>query len=326
MNSTKFVSVATAAILSMAAFPANAASLTAMQILEQFNGVVWNNFTTQDDVEGRLVAYNVNGGATFYNNPNPAAAASSFQALNAINLNNCQSCNLDNGASANWVSTLGGNVHFNYNGGGKLLHSVPTFAISDFTTPLNAFVAGLTSLGSTHALDTIDASDHNQVKFEVSPDSRGVAVFQLTDAQLASFAGINFTGLTSAQTTIVDVISTGSDSFTQNFNDLTSNTTYENEHVIWNFENEKTINIRYLHGSLLGEDASVTNGSPIEGMLYAENFTGGGELHNFPFLGVDPIGSPIAPGVPEPATWALLGMGFAGLGFVSRRARKTVKA
>ena len=103
-------------------------------------------------------------------------------------------------------------------------------------------------------------------------------------------------------------------------------TTYENEHVIWNFENEKTINIRYLHGSLLGEDASVTNGSPIEGMLYAENFTGGGELHNFPFLGVDPIGSPIAPGVPEPATWALLGMGFAGLGFVSRRARKTVKA
>jgi choice-of-anchor A domain-containing protein len=325
MSTLKSISVAAAALLTTAALPAHAASLTAMQILEQFNGVVWNNFSTQSDVEGRLVANNVIGGATFYNNPNAAAAASSFQALNAINLTTCQSCNLNNGGSANWVSTLGGNVHFNYNGGGSLKNGVPTFAISDFTTPLNAFVAGLTNLGSTHALSTIDASDNNQVNFKVSADANGVAVFKLTDTQLAGYAGIKFSDLTSAKTIIVDVTSTGiNPSFTQNFNDLTSNTTYENEHVIWNFETEKTISIKYLHGALLGEDASVTSGSPIEGLLYAKNFSGNGELHNYPFLGVNPIQS--VAGVPEPATWALLGMGFAGLGFASRRARKSAAA
>lgn len=315
MKPLKTLTFAATALLASAAAQAQATTLTAIDILRQFNGVVWNNFTTQHDVEGRLVANNINGGATFYNNPNALAAPSSFQAVNAINLNTCQSCNVNNGGSVNYVTTLGGNVHFNYNGGGSLVHNTPTFAISDFITPLNAFISNLNGLTAN---SSINASDNNQVKFNVIADAKGVAVFTLTDAQLQSYAGIKFENLTSAKTIVVNVTSTGGKSFTQNFNDLTQNTTYENEHVIWNFQDEQTINIKYLHGSLLGESASVTNGSPIEGLLYARNFTGGGELHNFPFLGVDPV----ATAAPEPATWAMMGIGFAGLAFVGRRSTR----
>ena len=42
--------------LLVATLPAHAAVLTAEDILTQFNAVVSNNFSTQHDVEGRLVS------------------------------------------------------------------------------------------------------------------------------------------------------------------------------------------------------------------------------------------------------------------------------
>jgi len=54
----------------------------------------------------------------------------------------------------------------------------------------------------------------------------------------------------------------------------------------------------------------------MEGFLYAKNFTGGGELHDFPFEGSVP-GT-----VPEPSTWAMMAIGFASLGFLGVRGRR----
>jgi hypothetical protein len=46
----------------VAAVPAHAAVISANDILDQFNAVVTNNFSTHSDVEGRLVAGNIKNG------------------------------------------------------------------------------------------------------------------------------------------------------------------------------------------------------------------------------------------------------------------------
>ncbi len=305
------------ALLASTSIPAQAGALTAEDILTQFNGVVWNNFTTGDDVEGRLVAENLNGGATLYESPNPLESVSSYQAVNAINLNACSSCNVNNGGSVNWVSSKGA-VSFNFNGGGSLQQNNPSFAISDFTTPLNALV---TQLGGLTQNSMIDATDNNNVDFEVSPNSQGIAVFNVTGSALQDYAGVEFTNIDSAKTIIIDVTGSVGFSFSQAFNYVNlsgTDQTYLNDHVIWNFEDAGSVSIETIHGALLAEDATVSNTSPIEGLLYAENFNGGGELHDYPFLGV----LPGAAAAPEPSTWALMALGFAGLGFVGRRASR----
>ena len=55
--------------------------------------------------------------------------------------------------------------------------------------------------------------------------------------------------------------------------------------MIWNFEDATSVSVKQWHGAVLAGDASVTNNSPMEGFLYAKNFTGDGELHDFPFEG-----------------------------------------
>jgi hypothetical protein len=78
---------------------ARADDLTADDILSQFNAVVSKNFSTNSDVEGRLVAGNISQGATFFSSPNPLSSPSSFQAVNALMISGCSSCNVDNGGS-----------------------------------------------------------------------------------------------------------------------------------------------------------------------------------------------------------------------------------
>jgi choice-of-anchor A domain-containing protein len=307
----KVLGAAALIALAATAAPAQAAVLTAGDIFTEFNAVVWNDFTTTSDVEGRLAANNITGGATFYNNPRGDASA--FRAINAINISNTNG-NVNNGGSVNYQSSIT-NSHFNYNGGGSLVQT-PSFAISDFTKPLNAEIATLSGLTQNSA---VNSSDNNNVNFQVAPDAKGIAVFDITGAQFASYAGVKFSNVTSAKTIIVNV--TGGGAITQNFNYVDSTALYENNHVIWNFEGATGLSIKTIHGAVLAQDATVTNGSPIEGLLYAENFNGNGELHDYPFLGALPTSA-----VPEPSTWALMGLGFAGLGFASRRARKSAAA
>jgi hypothetical protein len=57
----------------------------------------------------------------------------------------------------------------------------------------------------------------------------------------------------------------------------------------------------------------------MEGFLYAKNFVGGGELHDFPFEGTLPSA------VPEPSTWAMMALGFKS-GAAARSFRRGVAA
>ncbi len=138
--------VALMAPVLVAALPAHAAVITADEILGQFNAVVTDNFSTNSDVEGRLVAGNINnsGSSTFYEGPNPLSSPSAFRGVNALTIQSCPGCNVNNGGGVNFITSNSGT--FNLNGGGSVAQNNPSFAMSDFTAPLNGLQTELGAL------------------------------------------------------------------------------------------------------------------------------------------------------------------------------------
>ncbi len=95
---------------------ATAAPLTAQNILDQFNVVIFGNFTSNSDVEGRsAIGQTMTGGATFMNNPNNTAA-STYGALTVFGgVTGAGYYNLNN---AGGLAVGGANAgNFNLNGG-----------------------------------------------------------------------------------------------------------------------------------------------------------------------------------------------------------------
>jgi hypothetical protein len=99
--------------------PADAQSLSADQILQQFNAVIFQNFSSSADVEGRsVIGGNLTEGATFALNPT-AEAASSFAALTVYgSVAAGNTMNLDAAEGATIAGTNAGS--FNLNGGGSV--------------------------------------------------------------------------------------------------------------------------------------------------------------------------------------------------------------
>ncbi len=305
------------AAFAAASFPAKADGLTAAEILDQFNGVVTGVFSTTSDVEGRLVAGTIKNtnSATFYTKPNALDGASTFQAVNGVTIQSCPSCNVNSGGSVDFVNSSKGSFNFNAGGGhpkGSLVQNAPAYAMSDFTTPLNALETQLAALTPN---STVNASDPNKFTFTISP-MNGLAVFDVPVSELSLAKNIIFKNLSKSDTIIINVTSATPDwSYTQTGNFNAPSTTFSDQ-TIWNFVGATTLSFTSWHGAVLAGDASVTNSSPIEGMLYAASFTGGGELHDRPFTGSLPTP------VPEPSTWAMMGLGFLGLALMGRRLRR----
>lgn len=301
MRMLKPIAVAAATLLAAIAAPsAFAVTLSASDILSQFNAVVTGKFTSSSDVEGRLVANEMTGGATFYNKP--GSSSSAFAAVNAITVDASVNGNVNNSGNVNVVGANNG--HFSYNGGKAV--STPVFAISDFSTPLDALQSQLAGLSTTVGT-SISSSDPNNFTFVES--GTGTNVFNISASTLEQSRNLNFSG--SASTIIINV--TGNYADTTNFNA----SAFLNTHVIWNFVDATSLSFQGWHGTVLAGDASVTNSSAMEGTLYAANFTGNGELHNYAFAGTLPVGA-----VPEPSTYAMLGLGLLGV-VVAARKRKS---
>jgi choice-of-anchor A domain-containing protein len=98
---------------------ADAQSLSASQILQQFNAVIFQNFSSSADVEGRtVIGGNMTGGNTFALNPT-AEAASSFAALTVYgNETSGNTFNLDNASAVTIAGSNAGN--FTLNSGGSV--------------------------------------------------------------------------------------------------------------------------------------------------------------------------------------------------------------
>jgi choice-of-anchor A domain-containing protein len=324
MNSVTFYArrAGFAALFAMAAsMPAKADVMPINDILSQFNAVVTGTFTSTADVEGRIAVGDLTGGAQF--DTNPRGAASSLPAITAMEVTGCNNCKVNNGGNVSVVNSNSGS--FVFNGGGKLVS--PSFTMSDLTTPLNALQTQLSGMAST-ASYTYDASNHNYFDFILPTTDTGEVVFNITDpavlTALEDASTINFVNENTSFSDMLIIINVSASTFAQSGSSNFNADTYLNEHVIWNFEDATSLSFKYWHGAVLAGDASVTNTSPIEGFLYAKDFTGSGELHDYPLDPIVPSVSNFVTPVPEASTWAMMALGFGGLGFAAlRKTRKS---
>lgn len=268
-----------------------AGPLTAAEILRQYNTVIYGNAGTFADIEGAAVIGGNFSGATVYNVPAHAQPAAG--ALTVYGNTSGNPINIDNGGNA----YVGGNrgAIVNFNGGGGYLGASP-YVIDDFRTPLNALSAALAALDATAAMPAPD----NNVVIRAMPGSDGIAVFDLTAAQLAAFPSFSV-DLNGAESVIFNV-SGSSATFQANEQNPTSGA----NDIIWNFH-EATGQVSFntqIGGSVLAPYASVRNNNQIDGFLVAQSWTGQGELHDWPFTGRLPGGG--ASAVPEPGSVILL--------------------
>ena len=119
---------------------------------------------------------------------------------------------------------------------------------------------------------------------------------------------------------IINVIGNFTDPSSTHFN-------VDQQDALFNFEDASSVNLGQWGASILAPDAAVkiTAGGNIEGSLFANQFLGGGELHNNNlFNGALPSAAFTATApVPEPSTWVMLIAGFAGIAYLGwRRTRK----
>lgn len=288
--------------------PAFASPIDASTVLRDFNTVIFGNASTQADIEGAAVIGGNFSGATMYNNPTQSPA-SGFSALTVYGSTYGNSMNINNGGSAYIGGSHGQQV--NFNGGGGFSYTPPPSTIPDFQSSLNNLSAQLSQLSANSSLIMPTDGSTNNVQFKATPGANGVAVFNITAAQLSSFASfvMNLNGSTSM---IVNVSGT---SVTINGNDNSGALGANN--IIWNFYQATTLNIGTLiGGTVLATQAAVTNNNQIDGGLFAQSWTGNGELHSYGFTGTLPVATP------EPASLALMGAGLGALGLVRRRRAK----
>ncbi len=298
---TCFTALCAVAAFTMPAFAGPA--LTANQILDDFNGVIYTNASTPSDVEGSLVVGGNLNAATIYNNPNGSEAPVGFGALTVYGSTSGNSINLNNGGSAYVAGTEG--AHINFNGGGGYI-SAPGYAITNFEAPLNALSIQLAGMTTTSSLPP---TDNNEI-IKATPGANGIAVFNITAAQLDAIPSysINVNG---ASTVVFNVSGNNIDF---KANDQSGTTGAKN--IIWNFYNATSVDLEtQIAGTILAPDAAVTNGNQIDGTLVADSWNGTGELHEYAFAGTLP---PIAT-VVEPASVAMLGIGLFGIGLTMRR-------
>ncbi len=286
---------------------ATAGPLTATAILQDFNAVIYQNASTQSDIEGAAVIGGNFSGATMYNNPTGTQPAG-FGALTVYGSTGGNSINIDDGGEAYVGGSKGARV--NFNGGGGYV-AAPGDGIADFESPLDALSTSLSQLAAT---GTLPASGNNEVINAIA-GAGGIAVFDLTAAQLAAIPSFSV-NLNGASTVVFNV-----DGSSASFNANDESGSNGAGHIIWNYYDATgTVAINtQLGGTLLAPDARVTNNNQIDGALVAEQWSGNGELHDVPFAGALP-GDPTS--VPEPGSVTLLAAAVTALSLLRRRSRR----
>lgn len=203
--------------------------------------------------------------------------------------------------------------------------------------------ANLTSLGglaaaTTTLADNLKALSQSLLGLNIAgnPSSFGVASNKLTINAVDSGAGFAVVNLNASDLgaseldysfaagvypLIVNVTGVGATTLNWLMNPVGGDTSAINQRVIWNFADATgDINFqRMFHGSVLAPFATISNNTPIEGSVAVAGFHQGGEVHLGTYNGPDFETPPTIPGVPEPASWALMIMGVSGLGGLLRR-------
>jgi choice-of-anchor A domain-containing protein len=301
---------------SLTAGAASATVIDPLKALSEFNAIIYGPSATygatsfQSDIEGAAVFGGNVSGATVYNNPKGVAQPAGYGALTVFGTTTGNPINIDNGGNA-YVATHGSTINFNAGSGkpkGGFI-SAPPNTIGDFETAFNTFSTALSKLTATSTLPKVD---NNEV-IKATPNANGIAVFDITAAQLDAIPSYKI-DLNGASTVIFNV-----DGSTVNFNANAESGATPADNIIWNFYDATKVNFGTLiAGSVLAPLGHVVNNNQIDGTLVAASWNGVGELHEYAFSGKDPL----PPGVPEPATWAMMLTGLGGVGMALRVARR----
>ena len=254
----------------------SAGSLTANAILKDFNAVIYGNGSTPSDIQGAAVIGGNFSGATVDSSPS-GSLPTGFGALTVFGSTSGNAINLNNGGKAYVGGTKGAKI--NFNGGGSYI-AAPSTTISALQTTLNALSTSLSQLAAT---GTLPATGNNEV-IKATPGANGIAVIDLTAAQLAAIPSftVNLNGASSL------IFNVNGSSANFNANDESGTTGAGN--IIWNFYNATgTVALNtQIGGTVLAPAAKVTNSNQVDGFLVAKTWTGSGELHDIPFIGALP--------------------------------------
>ena len=136
-------------------------------------------------------------------------------------------------------------------------------------------------------------------KFVYGGSATDEAIFTVNASQFASARGDPSSSLGNATDAVINVLGTGSFTAAVNF---TGNVNASS--LLWNFESAATFNAqRTWEGTILGPSLTLTTGGNVDGGVYVQNFTQGGEVHDKYFGGGVPETSSTpssSPAVPLP--------------------------
>ncbi len=325
--------------------------ITGVDALREWNLVVLGNLESSSEVEGRtFVGGNLSGNSSNYG-IRATTSPNGQPGLTVVGNVTGSHKNLNNGSGA----MIGGNVSsgFNLNGpnqtvkvGGTISNTNvnQNIVISNLDASNPAFGLGLqqsktelkSSMGSlSFEMGTLKSNSQltvqgNRGTFTAQPNAQGLAVFNITAADLDRIGEIQF-NLNGADTAIVNV-SGRSINLNDNFLGGTNNL---GERVIWNFPEAETLSLSTAWGgSVLAPLADAETRNYIQGSAVFGNLKQNGELHIGTFKGgytTSPTGGGSSGGdsssgggatpVPEPGMVGLFGLGVAGLMLRRRRRR-----
>lgn len=327
----------TAVIVAFPSVAAQAAPMSAAEILGLFNGVTQGDFISSQEVEGRLyVGGNLTGGTLQVGFKDVPASPldelivegnSNIGTINAQNGSDVTiggaatgTIELNGGTQGTRTARIGGAFGGLANQGTVLSNQAvmdPNFADRfpdiDFSA-LKAEADFFATLTGT----AFDTSDFNNKKIIGAPDDSGLSVHS---ASLADLSGGSYSiDLNSATTVLINVSGT-TGSFGMN---LLGGTFATAENVIWNFYEATSITVdTAIVGSILAPLADMSGfGGSTEGSVIARSINlSNGELHSRAFEGELPTASNPTTPVPVPAALPLLLAGLGGLAILRQRRR-----
>lgn len=331
-----FRSVAAVCAAFAMASPASASTvITGIDALREWNLIVLGNAQSSSTVAGRsFIVGDLNGNSSgWYQGNNVPASPYATPGLTVLGNVNGGHKNIVGGAN------VGGTVNsgFNLNGapqtvnaGGRVFNTNvnqntvnqnlnntnPGFR-SALSAQADALIQSMGELSNAYAGLTATNTatfSNGGATFNVVPDSAGLAVFSLTGSQFNALNQITF-NLNGADTVIVNVSGTTINNMA-NFNGNTA----MSGRIIWNFSAATSYaSERQMWGSLLAPNAIARIATAIDGSVVVKQMDQRAQIHLNTYQGSY---NPLITAVPEPATWAMLVLGFGAIGAGLRSRRK----